>query len=176
MFHLELRQFPHNACRFNLGEAELLALVESWAREQWVELGERKWSPHQARLTVLEGPRLAVQELSMGRGWRNAVRQGEDVTERVLTQAKASIAGATSGGPGSREAARAAPLESPTGPSDDPAVADSPGAELLSLLGDDPGALLQAWRLAAQRRPELAPSECLALAEKTLRSLGRSPR
>ena len=74
MFHIELRQFPHNVCRFNLSEQELRTLVGPWAREQWIELGGRKWSPHQARLTVLNGPRLTVQELSMGRGWRNAQR------------------------------------------------------------------------------------------------------
>ena len=57
MYHIELRQFPHNMCRFNLTEQELLATVTApWAREQWIELGERKWSPHQAKLTVLEGP------------------------------------------------------------------------------------------------------------------------
>src|SRR5438445_7825638 len=86
MFHVELRQFPHNACSFNLTEAELFALVVPWSRERWVELGEREWSPHQARLTVLEGPRLPVEQLSMGRGWRNAQRQSEDVTERMLAQ------------------------------------------------------------------------------------------
>ena len=43
-------------------------------------------------------------------------------------------------------------------------------------LGDDPAALLQAWRLAAERRPELAPSEALALAETTLQSLDAGER
>lgn len=137
MFHVELRQFPHNACSFNLTEAELARIVEPWAREQWVELGERKWNPHQARLTVLEGPQLPLEELQMGRGWRNALRHCTEVTERVLAQAR--------GGP--------------------------PDAELLPLLGADPQTLLQAWRLAARRRPELSPSESLAVAESTLRSL-----
>ena len=142
MFHVELRKFPHNTHAFNLTEAELFqTLVIPWSREQWVELGERKWSPHQAGLTVLEGPQLSAQELTMSRGWGNAVRQGEDVTERVLARA--------------------------AGTDDD--------AQLAPLLGADPDALLQAWRLAAQRRPELPPSESLALAESTLRSLGGSP-
>jgi hypothetical protein len=137
MFHVELRQFPHNACAFNLTEAELSQIVEPWSRDQWIELGERKWSPHQARLTVLEGPHLPVEDLSMGRGWRNAQHQSEDVTERVLARTR--------------------------GADDD--------AELQPLLGPDPAALLQAWRLAAERRPELSPSESLALAESTLHSL-----
>ena len=164
MFHVELRQFPHTAWAFNLSETELLqTLVVPWSREQWVELGERKWSPHQARLTVLEGPRLQVQELSMGRGWRNAQHHGEDVTERVLARARASqpaggaiiIPATPRTVPGDRGAAEGAEAGSP---------------ELLSLLGADPAALLRAWRLAAERRPELAPSESLALAERTLRS------
>src|ERR1019366_9554803 len=33
MFHIELRQFPHSAWRFNLSEAELRAVVVPWARE-----------------------------------------------------------------------------------------------------------------------------------------------
>jgi hypothetical protein len=137
MFHIELRQFPHNACAFNLTDAELSQIVGLWSREQWIELGERKWNPHQARLTVLEGPRLEVEELAMGRGWRNAQHRSEDVTERVIARAR--------------------------GTDED--------AELQSLLGPDPSALLQAWRLAAERRPELSPSESLALAESTLHSL-----
>ena len=137
MFHVELRQFPHTACAFNLSETELSTLVEPWSREQWIELGERKWNPHQARMTVLEGPHLPVEDLAIGRGWRNAQHQSQDVTARVLARA----------GDGDTD------------------------TELQSLLGDDPAALLAAWRLAAQRRPELAPSESLALAETTLRSL-----
>jgi hypothetical protein len=146
MFHIELRQFPHNVCRFNMTEAELATLVEPWSREQWIELGERKWSPHQARLTVLEGPQLPIEQLSMGRGWRNAQRQSEDVTERVLARAATS----------------------------DTRAETTNDTELLPLLGPDPAALLQAWRLAGQRRPELSPSESLALAESTLRSLDGS--
>ncbi len=57
MYHVELRQFPHNMCRFNLTDAELRAIVEPWAREQVVDFGERKWSPQTATLTILEGPR-----------------------------------------------------------------------------------------------------------------------
>jgi hypothetical protein len=152
MFHVELRQFPHNACAFNLTEAELSQIVEPWSRDEWVEMGERKWSPHQARLTVLEGPHLEIEDLAMGRGWRNAQHKSTDVTEQVIARALASPPAA----PASVETAA------------QPAVGD---AELQALLGPDPAALLQAWRLAAQRRPELSPSESLALAESTLNSL-----
>ena len=158
MYHVELRQFPHNMCRFNLSEQELFdTIVRAWAQEQWIEFGERKWNPHQARLTVLEGPQLAVEQLAMGRGWRNAQRQSEDVTERVLAQARAGRAG--------RRCAR-------------PAAA-SVGCrreQLSALLGADPEALLASWRLTAARRPELPPSEALALAEATLQSLDAGER
>jgi len=156
VYHLQLRQFPHNAARFNLTEQELRAVLEPWVREKFVALGERKWSPHQARITILEGPALATQDLTMGRGWRAAERGGEDVTERVLAQAEQAQSAAARVG----EAARGAP-----------APAGESAEQLASLLGADPVALLEAWRLAAERRPELAPSESLALAESTLRLL-----
>ena len=58
MYHIELREFPHNLCHFNLTEPELRPLVEMWARGQSVEAEERTWSPLHARLTILEGPRV----------------------------------------------------------------------------------------------------------------------
>ena len=158
MFHLELRQFPHNLCRFNLDEQELRAIVEPWAREMWVELGERKWSPHQAKLTVLEGPEIPLEQLSMGRGWRAAQRQSENVTERVLAAAK-----------GAGEAGSEVPPRHSQ--PDASLVADSLGLELLALLGDGSAPLSQAWRLAGARFPELSPGECLALAERAVGSL-----
>ena len=154
MYHVELRQFPHNMCKFNLSERELLdTIVGGWAQGQWIEMGERKWNPHQAKLTVLEGPHLPLEELAMGRGWRNAQHQSEDVTERVLAQA------------GQASQAQVVPQAAPAG---------VPADQLQPLLGSDPTALLAAWRLSAERRPELAPSESLALAEATLRSLDAS--
>jgi hypothetical protein len=156
VYHIELRQFPHNMCKFNLSEQELFgAIVNGWAQGQWIEMGERKWNPHQAKLTVLEGPQIPVDLLSIGRGWSNAQHHGEDVTERVLAQA--------------RQAA-------PPGGTSPAAPTGAPADQLQPLLGSDPAALLQAWRLAAERRPELQPSESLALAETTLSSLDASER
>jgi hypothetical protein len=161
MYHLELRQFPHNLCRFNLTERELRAVAMPWVREQVLELGERKWSPHQARLTVLEGPELPVTQLSMGRGWRAAQREGQDVTERVLEAAReASAAAAGQSGVPPAQATPAA-----TGGVADPLAL---GVQLASLLGDDPAALLAAWRAVVARQPGLPPSESLALAEREL--------
>jgi hypothetical protein len=158
VYHVELRQFPHNMCRFNLSERELLdTIVGAWVEDKWIEFCERKWNPHQARLTVLEGPHLAVEELAMGRGWRGAQRHSEDVTERVLEQARQDV----------QEAAASAAAAAGTAGVDE---------QLLALLGADPGALLASWRLTAERRPELAPSEALALAEATLRSLDAEER
>jgi hypothetical protein len=191
MYHVQLRQFPHNFCAFNLTEAELFeTLVGPWSREEWVELGERKWNSNQARLKVLEGPHLAIEELSMGRGWRDAQHQGEDVTERVIARAKAPSRAAEPATVGQATAPRpdrVAPAAEPRpegvapavvsalAPANSPAVA-SPDAQLAPLLGSESSELLQAWRLAAGRRPELSPSESLALAEATLRSLGGNPR
>jgi hypothetical protein len=182
MFHIELRQFPHNMCHFNMTERELLdTVVVAWAREQWIELGDRKWNPHQSKLKVLEGPEIPIEQLSMGRGWPTAQRHSEDVTERVLAQAKqadakqaqAKQAQAKQADAKQADDAPAGLAGAATGP---PPPQDAPDATLLPLLGDDPTALLQAWRLAAGRRPELMPSESLALAERTLSSLDKSPR
>jgi hypothetical protein len=173
MYHVELRQFPHNMCRFNLTEQQLRAeIVEPWAREQWIDFGERKWSPHQARLTVLEGPELGLGALSMGRGWRNAQRNCQDVTESLLDAARLAIS-------------NVADVPAATGHSSAVATAaaladelrlraDSLGLELLAALGAEAVPLRRAWELAADRNPQHAPSESLALADLAVRSLLRS--
>jgi hypothetical protein len=159
MYHVELRQFPHHFCRFNLTERELReTILDAWARGDWIDVGERKWSPHQANLTVLEGPQLPVDQLSMGRGWRNAVRGGEDVTERVILAARD-----TGGGPKSPEHAPS------TAMADRELAAESLAVELLTLLGEDPVSLMRGWQLALERHPDRTPSECLALAEGLVR-------
>jgi hypothetical protein len=184
VYHIELRQFPHNMCKFNLSEHELFdTIVRGWAQGQWIEMGERKWNPHQAKLIVLEGPQIPVEQLSMGRGWPTAQHQGEDVTERVMAQARqAAQSGAGSQAVGAMQGgvAQQAGVGPQPGPAAPRTAAAVPGADLADrlqpLLGSDPVALLQAWRLATERRPELAPSESLALAETTLRSLDAGER
>src|ERR1700679_411494 len=109
MYHVELRHSPHSAWRFNLSDQDLRAVVEPWIREQAVDFGERKWSPHLARLTILEGPKLEVQQISMGRGWRTAQRQSEDVTERVLAGAREALQQVAGGGGVVAVAAQGAP-------------------------------------------------------------------
>jgi hypothetical protein len=161
VYHLELRRFPRQAWSFNLTEQDLRAVVEPFARGEVVEVGDQKWNPHVAKLRILEGPRLPVQQLSMGRGWRNAERQGEDVTERVLAAAKALDGSST-----------VAPAEPPAGaPSSELDVqVDSLGLGILSLL-DPPAPLWRAWRLAQARFPERSASEALVAAELAVRSL-----
>lgn len=147
MYHLELRQFPHNFCHFNLTEQGLRETVlDAWARGDWIEVGERKWSPQQAKLTVIEGPELPVEQLSMGRGWRNALRQGTDVTADLLAGAR-------------------------TGPdmSGEPVVEEILAQQLLSLLGENPTPLMRAWQLAMEQHPDRTPSQCLASAEDFVR-------
>ena len=150
MYHVELRQFPHNFCRFNLSEAELAAMLAPWRSGQPIELGERKWSPHAAKIRILEGPELDLTELSMGRGWRNAERRGQEVTDRVLG-----------------EDATPPPVGSPAGGA---ALADPLAAlvQIGALLGPEATALLEAWRAAAAGNPSLPPSAALAVAEENL--------
>jgi hypothetical protein len=159
VYHVELRQFPHNHSRFNVTDGELRALVDPWVREQWVELGERKWNCNQARLTILEGPQLSVEKLAMARGWRTAQREGEDVTERVLEAAKSAIAQVPQ-----MPASPGAPAGGGFG---DPLAL---AVQIGSLLGADATRLLDAWRTAASASPGLAPSESLARAEQQLSS------
>jgi hypothetical protein len=167
MYHLELRQFPHNAWRFNLSDDELHAIVEPWAREQIVEIGERKWSPQQAKITILEGPQLDIAQLSMGRGWRAAQRHSEDVTERVLAAARQAGSSAALAPTVTRASSTDA------GPMADPLAL---GVQIAALLGSEPMVLLDAWRVAAASSPGLAPSQSLAQAEQAVRGAGGGQR
>ncbi len=192
MYHVkfrELRQFGNVAHRFNLSVDALHALVEPWARGEQIEFGERKWSPHVASLTVIEGPELALSELSIGRGWRTASRKGEDVTERLLAAATgparaaaAAAGGAAVGDASSAPAAAAlgaapelaatgAPSAASVAPAGSDLEADSLGLGVLSLLQRTPAPLSRAWRLAQARFPERSASESLALTERAVRSL-----
>lgn len=157
MYHIQLRHFPHNSQRFNLTEPELQEIVEPWCQERWIEYGERKWNPNETQLTIIEGPRLPVEELSMGRGWRAAERAGEDVTERVLASARSHTGSA-------------AMVDAPAPAADAAGEANASG--LLALLGEEPEALLEAWRHASALYRSRSPSERLALAEDALRSGG----
>jgi hypothetical protein len=149
VYHLELRQFPHNVNRFNLDRDALMAILAQWIHDRPVELGERRWNPREARITIIEGPELTGADLSMGRGWRSAQRRGRDVTAELMREARA--------GSGSDVATTAPGGHAPV------------AGGLAPLLGPDGERLLAAWREIAGRAPGLAPSEALALAERQLR-------
>lgn len=201
MYHFELRKFPHTVSRFNQSERQVLALVMPWTREEWVEVGERKWNVNETKLTVLEGPELSLQEMAMNRGWRNALRRSDDVTERVLTAVRehqaarrgggeAPVAGgapgagspaaaaAASGGPptAATDAGGSGPQVGPTGAPQPDAVdagllVDSLALELVALLADGALTPARAWELAQQRAPERAAPETIALAQGAIESL-----
>lgn len=188
MYHVELRQFPHNMSRFNISHRDLQAIVEPWARGQPVELGERWWSPHTARITILEGPEIPLGRLTMGRGWRIAEREGTDVTERVVAAARQALfavgderaahvappAEAAAPAAAPTASAEAAPAPPPPAPADTGAAAlGDPfalGMQMAALLGPDAIRLLHAWRAAAAESPGLPPSDTLARAEAAIRT------
>jgi hypothetical protein len=183
MYHVELRKFPHVAYLYNQSERQVSAMLVMWVNGEWFEEGEQKWNSNEATIKVLEGPELSLPELSLGRGWRNAERHGEDVTERVLTAVRqqlqpagAAVAGGS--GPASpadgegRPAEGAAAAGSAQGANaDSQLLADSLALELLALLDVEPVALSRTWGLAAERLGDASSAESLALAELAVRSL-----
>jgi hypothetical protein len=188
VYHLELRKFPHVVCRFNQSEAQLRALVIPWTRQEWIEEGERKWNVNEATLTILEGPKLSMPELAMGKGWRNAQKRGEDVTERVLGAVQAGGGGAQEqgggaspdavAGAGEDAGAGSAPVAQAgevAGARDLDLLADSLGLELLALLDGGPVAPSRVWLMAQERLGErgraASAAEALALAERAVGSL-----
>jgi hypothetical protein len=80
-----VRQFPNVARAFNLSRDQLEARIAGpWRAGRPVELHDRRWDPQKARISVYEGRPLAPEELGLGRGWGNATRTAQEVTERVL--------------------------------------------------------------------------------------------
>jgi hypothetical protein len=178
VYHLGLRHFPRNTTRFNLGGVEIGAIALPWVQEKFIELEDEKWSPHEATLTIIEGPLIPIEGISMGRGWRTALREGEDVTERVLAEARQALSDGTvtptppPGHNGPPVFAQEPAVESTERPVEPPADPLALGVELAGLLGPEAPALLGAWREVVARSSGLAPSESLALAERELRSAG----
>jgi hypothetical protein len=171
VYHFELRKFPHSVSRFNQTEHQVLSLAVSWTSEQWVEVGERKWNVNESTLTVLEGPELSLQEMSMNRGWRNARRRSENVTERVLAAARAAGAAPAAASPPGQVAASDAAVGRAAGDADLELLADSLGLEILTALDTGPAPLARVWRLADDRLGGRPPAESIALAERAVRSL-----
>jgi hypothetical protein len=169
VYHFELRKFPHTVSRFNQSEQEVLALVARWVAEEWIEVGEREWNVHETKLTVLEGPELSLPEMAMNRGWRNAMRRSEDVTERVLAVARAASEMPRAGGVSATGVAPTPGGAPETGEMG--LLADSLGLEVLGALDAGPAPLARVWQLAHARLDGRSASESLELAELAVRSL-----
>jgi hypothetical protein len=139
VFHVELRQFPHQTRSFNLTREELDARVLGpWVAGRGVELDDRLWTPERAKLTIYEGPELAGDQLGLGRGWANVTRQGEDVTARLLAEA-----------------------------AHPPPVAELK-RDLVARVAGEPVALSRVVELTGERYPQARVSERLALCEQAV--------
>jgi hypothetical protein len=178
-YHVELRKFPKTLTRFNQSGQEVGAIVLPWIQERILDIDGEKWAPYESTITILEGPAIPLDRLSMGRGWRTAQREGTDVTERILAEARQALAGPSAGAPALAPTSDPTPTPRETGPAEnypsasparEPTDGDqlALGVQLGGLLGDDPLGLLAAWREIAGRSGGLAPSESLALAEREL--------
>jgi hypothetical protein len=139
VFHVELRQFPHQARAFNLSREELNArILAPWAAGESVSLDDRRWSPERAKLSIYEGPAIEADQLGLGRGWANVTRSGEEVTERLLAES-----------------------------AHPPPVADLK-RELLDRCAYGPVPLGRLVELTGQRYPQSRVSERLALCEQAV--------
>jgi hypothetical protein len=139
VFHVELRQFPHQARAFNLSREELDArILQPWCSDAPIELQDRRWTSEKAKLTILEGAELRPDEIGLGRGWSNATKNGQDVTAKLLEETRQS---------------RQAPVDELK----EAIVAACAGSAI---------ALSQVVAVAGAREPQRRPSELLAAAEQ----------
>lgn len=142
MFHVELRQFPHVARAFNLTREQLdERFVRAWVSGVPVEHEDRRWAPDRARLAILEGPELRLDEIGMGRGWATVGKTSVDVTDAVLAQAQ-------------------------RGPQDRASVETLKGE--ISAAARTPITFLDVIELAGSQYPAWRASERLALAEQAV--------
>lgn len=172
MFHVELRQAPHRLHRFNLDQRELQAtLLAPWVRGTHIEVGERVWDPSTASILVLEGPEIPIGRLTMGRGWAVAQREGTEVTAQVIAAVRRDLADAIVDAAPEQIAPAAATTSAPA---DATVLTDALGLELLRSIGETPMSLPAAWRVAAQRHPQLPTGAALDLTRSAVASLVRS--
>jgi hypothetical protein len=139
VFHVELRQFPHQARAFNLSREELDArILRPWVTGAAIDLQDRRWTSDKAKLTVIDGAELRPDEIGMGRGWSNATKSGQDVTATLLDEVRH---------------AQQAP-------------ADELKEAIVAACAGSPIALAQVVAVAAAREPQRRPSELLGAAEQ----------
>jgi hypothetical protein len=91
VYHVEISQDNTHVRAFNLtaDELERRFLVPLRAGRRFV-CEEKEFDPGSARLRVLEGPRLRLDQLTLGRGWTEAERAAGDVSERFISTAGGS--------------------------------------------------------------------------------------
>jgi hypothetical protein len=139
VFHVELRQFPHQTRAFNLTREELDSRVlRPWVAGSPVEMNDHKWLPDRAKLTIYEGPMLTPDQLGLGRGWSSLTRDGENVTDRLLAEV-----------------------------AHPPPVAELK-RELVARCADGPTGISELIALAGQRYPQSRVSERIALCEQAV--------
>lgn len=149
MYHVELREFPHNAHAFNLDASRLEAtIVGPFVRGEVFNFGDYEWVPQRTALTILEGPELPLHQLGLGRGWARAQHSAKDVTDAILVSAR------------ERRPPDSAPMR-------------SRGIErqILEHCAVTPVHLNQIWLLAETAEPEASAGELLVLAERSLGQL-----
>jgi hypothetical protein len=147
VYHLELREFPHNSHAYNVEPARLEAtILDPWVRGEIFEFGERQWIPQRTKLTILEGERLPLHALSMGRGWNAARRKGKDVTEELLETARAKLPHAALDADNEQAVAR----------------------DILARCADGPLSLAAVWDRAEIAAPDASSGEWLVLAQSAL--------
>ena len=89
-FHVEISHGLSHARAFNLAEDDLRStILEPWVRGRVIILGDKDWEPRDCKLVILEGPELRDADLAMGRGWSNAEKTAENVTRRLVDEARA---------------------------------------------------------------------------------------
>ncbi len=157
VFHVELRQFPHVARAFNLSAEELHAhVISPWssraaARARRISAGTRA-GPSSRSTRRRE---LAAEDLGMGRGWGTVTREGEDVTEQLLSAAQTQAeAPAELAEVKTRILAAAADRPIPL-------------TQLIDLVGDVTWRVSERLRVAEQAVWELLHEERLALVENS---------
>jgi hypothetical protein len=85
-YHVQITQRPDVAAAFNLSEQGLRRdFLEPMQAGDIFVYADKEWDPRRAKLTILEGRELYNSELMTGLGWGNAVKQGTDVTEAVMS-------------------------------------------------------------------------------------------
>jgi hypothetical protein len=157
VFHIQLRQFPNLSREFNLEQGELEArILGPWLAGQMVSSGDQRWAPERAKLTIYEGPRLAPEDIGMGKGWPNVTKTAIDVTDKLLAAAQSAADARSS-------SARAA---SPAPPSND--ELERCKQLILARAANGSFEVTECVRLAEAVRLGTRASERLALAEQAV--------